>query len=130
MKLLNWTRCCGLATLILAGVVAVGCHQAENKADKQAKAKTDSHEVTAKASANDHGWWCEEHGIPEEFCGLCNAEYRNKRKTEGDWCELHHRLKSQCFKCDPSLYEKVFEPMYVAKYGKKPERPPETEFTK
>ena len=47
----------------------------------------------------------------------------------GDWCKLHDRALSQCFKCDPSKYTK-YEAMYVAKFGKKPERPGQEEFTK
>jgi hypothetical protein len=130
MKFFNRARCLGLALYLTAALVAVGCHHAEDKANKQAKAKIDTAKKTEKAVHEEHGWWCEEHGIPEDICGLCNVEYRNKKKAEGDWCELHARLKSQCFKCDPSLYEKEFEPQYVNKYGKKPPRPPESEFTK
>jgi hypothetical protein len=38
-------------------------------------------------------------------------------------------MKSQCFACDPTLYERVFEPKYTAKYpGWLPARPPEKEF--
>lgn len=86
-----------------------------------------------KQKEDDHsGWWCFEHGIPEGDCSLClSPDVVKKRfKDTGDWCELHDRAKSQCFKCDPSLYEKVFEPKYVARYGKKPERPDEDQFKK
>jgi hypothetical protein len=113
----------GLVLLLIVAFVVLGCGQAENTGDTQAKAKTDSGD-------NGHGWWCEEHGIPEEECGLCNKAYRDQKKAAGDWCAEHRRLKSQCFKCDPSLYEKVFEPKYIEHYGKKPPRPPEKEFTK
>jgi hypothetical protein len=111
----------GLMLLGMAVFLVLGCNPTDKKSGDQAK---------AASTGDDHGWWCEEHGIPEEECGLCNKAYRDKKKAEGDWCPEHRRLKSQCFKCDPTLYEKVFEPKYVAKYGKKPPRPPESEFTK
>jgi hypothetical protein len=122
MSLVNRRGWLMLVLSMTVAVVAAGCTADTKGSQKQAKAKTDP--------TNGHGWWCAEHGIPEDICGLCNQTYRDQKKAEGDWCEEHNRLKSQCFKCDPSLYEKVFEPMYVAHYGKKPERPPEKEFTK
>jgi hypothetical protein len=57
------------------------------------------------------------------------ADAKKRFKDMGDWCKLHDRAQSQCFKCDPGLYAK-FEAMYVAKYGKNPEPPPKEEFTK
>jgi len=129
MNLTNRCQWIGMALFLAAAVVVVGCNQGETKV-AGAKGKADSTIKADKEGESDHGWWCAEHGIPEEMCGLCTKTYRDQKKAEGDWCETHKRLQSQCFKCDPSLYEKVFEPMYVAKYGKKPERPAETEFTK
>jgi hypothetical protein len=120
-----------MVLLLTAAFVVLGCNQNENKGgDTQAKAKIDTTKATDKDDDSEHGWWCAEHGIPEEECGLCSKAYRDQRKAEGDWCAEHRRVKSQCFKCDPTLYERVFEPKYVAKYGKKPPRPPEKEFTK
>ncbi len=85
-------------------------------------------EIT-KGDAKHDGWWCQEHGVPEHICSLCSDEVASKSKKEGDWCKLHDRAQSQCFKCDPSKYAK-FEAMHVAKFGKAPERPPESEFKK
>ena len=120
----------GLAMLALAGVLftGVGC----NKADKgttepQAKGKADG-KKDLKTVKHD-GWWCQEHGVPEEICSLCSEDAAAKCKKEGDWCKDHDRAKSQCFKCDPTLYAK-FEAMHVAKYGSAPKRPPEEEFKK
>jgi hypothetical protein len=116
-----------LATLAFVGVLltVVGCGNADKKsADAQAKAKKDS-----KSFAKHDGWWCQEHGVPEEICSLCSDEAATKFKKEGDWCKLHDRAQSQCFKCDPTLYAK-YEAMHVAKYGVAPKRPPEEEFTK
>lgn len=126
-----------LALLAFASVVflGIGCTNAEKKsADPQAKAKADGKEKgdgkkDLKAGTKHDGWWCKEHGVPEDVCSLCSDEAATKFKKDGDWCKLHDRAKSQCFKCDPSLYAK-FEAMHVAKYGKAPERPPEEEFKK
>lgn len=84
----------------------------------------------AKDHAHHHSdWWCVEHGVPEEICSLCSDQVAAKFKKAGDWCRLHDRAKSQCFKCEPGLYKK-YEAMFVAKYGKKPPRPPKEEFQK
>jgi hypothetical protein len=104
---------------------------AKNK-DAQAKATMKSDPGAKKADtveAKHAGWWCEEHGVPEQVCSLCSATVAAKCKKDGDWCKLHDRAESQCFKCDPSKYAK-YEAMYEAKYGKKPPRPPEEEFQK
>ena len=120
-------------------VLLIGCTRTDRtdqkkKDDAQAKTSGKVKIVNAdmKGGEHEHGaWWCDIHGIPEHICGLCNRAYRDEQKAKGDWCEDHKRLKSQCFKCDPTLYERVFEPMYMEKYnGKKPERPPEKEFKK
>ena len=46
-----------------------GCNQAEND---QVASKKDSAETAGKSEENhnhDHGgWWCAEHGVPEEEC--------------------------------------------------------------
>lgn len=75
------------------------------------------------------GWWCTEHGVPEHMCSLClgDDEVQKQFKSKKDWCKIHERAQSQCFKCNPKLYEK-FEAMYEAKYGKKPPAPPKEEF--
>ena len=69
--------------------------------------------------------------MPEHLCSICMSEEdaKKKYKDAGDWCKIHDRAQSQCFKCDPKLYAK-YEAMYEAKFGKKPPRPPEEEFKK
>ena len=122
--------------LMIFGVMAlafssVGCTNQPSKTDdkKQAKNTDDKKKEITKGDTKHEGWWCQEHGIPEHICSLCSTEFAEKAKKEGDWCKLHDRAQSQCFKCDPSKYKK-FEDMHVAKYNKKPERPPESEFQK
>jgi hypothetical protein len=132
----------GILFTLLAGaaLLAAGCGRGENKGD-QAKDKSgqlaqkylDSKGAQAKAKEQGKhaGWWCAEHGVPEHLCSLCLSEEEVKIqfKDKGDWCKLHDRAQSQCFKCDPKLYAK-YEAMYEAKFGKKPARPPESEFQK
>jgi hypothetical protein len=116
-----------LAALLLS---AAGCSQKAD--DRQAKAKdvkSDGKKDITRADTKHDGWWCEEHGVPEDICSLCSDTAAAKFKKEGDWCKIHDRAQSQCFKCDPSKYKK-FEDMYVAKYDKKPAPPPDDEFKK
>ncbi len=78
-------------------------------------------------AAGDHsGWWCAEHGVPEEVCALCNARVAAEFQRKGDWCKEHNRPRSQCFICDPKL-EARFAAEYEARFGKRPpERPAST----
>ena len=105
----------------LAGLlVVIGC---ENKANTKATDKKDGKIVgkadDKKADANNggHDWWCDDHGVKEEECSMCNAKVAKAFQDKGDWCKDHNRAKSQCFICDPKLKEK-FAADYVAKYGK------------
>jgi cobalt-zinc-cadmium efflux system membrane fusion protein len=68
------------------------------------------------------GWWCDEHGVPEEVCALCNVKLVADFKAKDDWCEKHDRPDSQCFVCHPEK-EAEFAAQYEAKYGKKPPKP-------
>src|SRR5207302_250231 len=99
----------------------------------QAKAKIDAKNAQGdgKSESTHEGWWCQEHGVPEEICSICMSEAsaKKKYKDNGDWCKEHNRAESQCFKCDPTRYKK-FEDMFIAKYNKKPEPPPREEFEK
>jgi hypothetical protein len=114
-----------LATVAL---LAVGCGKESDRGGQAAKNKEEKKNASEGNKEHDHsGWWCEEHGVPESLCSLCNNELAAKFKREGDWCKLHDRAKSQCFKCEPKLYEK-YAAMYQAKFGKSPPRPPESEF--
>jgi cobalt-zinc-cadmium efflux system membrane fusion protein len=116
----------GVALSLFAGfaLIAGGCGQTETKSG-QAKAKgtaeKDKSALVADAKkGHDHGgWWCDEHGVPEDVCGQCNAKLAAEFKKKGDWCNDHDRPKSQCFKCDPKLKDK-FAAQYRAKYGKEP----------
>ena len=86
--------------------------------DSSGATKTDGSKHT-----HDHsGWWCNEHGVPEEECGLCNAKLAAQFQKKGDWCKEHDRPDSQCFVCHPEK-ETQYAAKYAAKYGEKPPKP-------
>src|SRR5262249_28347098 len=97
--------------LFAAAVLLTGCNKPPDRGNqpKLAEKKDSKHE----------GWWCDEHGVPEEECSMCSAKAAKAFKAKGDWCKEHERAKSQCFICDPSLREK-YAVQYRAKFGKEP----------
>ena len=76
----------------------------------------------AEAGHNHDGWWCDEHGVPEEVCARCNTKLVADFKAKGDWCKDHDRPDSQCFVCHPEK-EAEFAAQYEAKYDKRPPKP-------
>jgi hypothetical protein len=88
-------------------------------ASAEKKAPAQKEKPVEVADSKHEGWWCDEHGIPEEECSLCNAKVAAECKKKGDWCEKHERAKSQCFLCDPKLKER-YAAKYRARYGKEP----------
>ena len=127
-------------TLVLMVVAAVtfgfsGCGPSPAPSSQTAAAKNahadhpghkegDPHPSDGKETAqHDHsGWWCNEHGVPEEECGLCNSKLAAEFQKKGDWCKEHDRPDSQCFICHPAK-EAMFAARYEAKFGKKPPKP-------
>lgn len=117
-------------TLVITVALASGCGQtAPAPAEKHADAHEDhDHDhgdetVATKDGGHDHsGWWCNEHGVPEEVCGQCNSKLAAEFQKKGDWCKEHDRPDSQCFKCHPELQAK-FAAQYEAKNGKQPPTP-------
>ena len=76
-------------------------------------------------AAHDHsGWWCNEHGVPEGECALCDTTLVADFKSKDDWCDEHSRPDSQCFSCNPELLDK-FAARYEAKFGELPPKPTE-----
>ncbi len=98
--------------LAMTALFAGGCGQ-------QAADRGEPADVTDVSHDDHSGWWCAEHGVPEEVCSMCSAKAAKECKAKGDWCEEHNRAESQCFQCDPSLAEK-FAKLYQAKFGKEP----------
>jgi hypothetical protein len=109
------------ARLLLAGVslVAVGtfigCGTSTNTATPSATPAT----PVASTGHSHDGWWCPEHGVPEEVCALCDASLVAGFKEKGDWCDEHDRPDSQCFICHPEK-QAEFAALYEAKYGEQP----------
>jgi len=105
---------CGV--LMVAGLGVAGCGNSPEK----------SPPVAAKPAVNEEhkhdGWWCDEHGVPEEVCARCSTKLVADFKAKGDWCKEHERPESQCFICHPEK-EAEFAAQYEAKYGKKPPKP-------
>jgi cobalt-zinc-cadmium efflux system membrane fusion protein len=107
-----------IASLALAASAAcIGC-SSDELASPPANA-------TAAEGEHDHsGWWCAEHGVPEEVCTRCDPSLVAEFKEKGDWCEEHDLPDSQCFIHHPEN-EAKFAAQYEAKYGEQPPKPTE-----
>ena len=104
--------------LLAVGLGLLGCNQSPDKATPSAPA---AGQVSEGGHSHD-GWWCNEHGVPEEVCAQCSTKLATDFKAQGDWCKEHDRPDSQCFVCNPER-ETEFAAQYEAKYGKKPPQP-------
>jgi hypothetical protein len=119
-----------LTCLIAASYGLAGCNQPPAPTPEVKKAPADDHghehaengHEHAKAGHEHGAWWCDEHGVPEAECGLCDAKLAAAFKKKGDWCKEHDRPDSQCFICHPEKLEE-YAAKYEAKYGKKPPKP-------
>lgn len=119
-----------LTCLIATSYGLVGCGQNPAPVPEVVKAKSDGHTHEHGEHGHSHdkeghghdGWWCDEHGVPEAECGLCDAKVAAACKKKGDWCKEHDRPDSQCFLCHPEKLEE-YAAKYEAKYGKKPPKP-------
>lgn len=100
----------------VAGISIVACSKPENGDSAKAVA------VKEAAGHSHEGWWCDEHGVPEEECARCHPKLIADFKAKNDWCEKHNRPDSQCFICHPEK-EAEYASLYEAKYGKQPPKP-------
>ena len=103
--------------MVVVGLSVAAC-------SKTSKDSTAANSAGAKevAGHSHEGWWCDEHGVPEEVCARCDTKLVAGFKAKGDWCEKHNRPDSQCFVCHPEK-EAEFAALYEAKVGKKPPKP-------
>jgi hypothetical protein len=105
-----------LAIVVIgAAAYLIGCNKTESKV-----ASVAIREVAA--DGHEEGWWCDEHGVPEEVCTRCNPKLVADFKAKGDWCKKHECPESQCFICHPEK-EAEFAALYEAKYGHEPPKP-------
>ncbi|MCA9120720.1 MAG: RND transporter [Planctomycetaceae bacterium] len=112
-----------LLSIFALAVVVGGCsQQGSSSSTPVANASHVEHEGHDHGDESHGGWWCVEHGVPEEDCSMCSAKAADNFKAKGDWCEEHSRAESQCFICEPSRAEK-FAKLYVAKVGHEPPKP-------
>ena len=100
-------------------VILTGCGKS---ATEVANSKPAAEGTEAAAEVEGEGWWCVEHGVPEEECAQCDATLVASFKEKGDWCEEHNRPESQCFLCSAKRFDK-FAARYEAKFGAKPPKP-------
>ncbi|TWU39839.1 hypothetical protein Q31b_31540 [Novipirellula aureliae] len=110
-----------LAFLVSGTLAISGCGNSETASD--GAAGSGSPAVTNVDNSHG-GWWCVEHGVPEEECALCDKTLVSKYKDADDWCDEHARPESQCFLCSPARFDK-FAARYEAKTGHKPPQPEE-----
>lgn len=96
--------------------VGLGMSGCSNSADEAAPSAA---EPVAETGHNLRGWWCSEHGVPEDQCALCDVSLVADFRAKGDWCTEHNRPDSQCFECHPEL-QAEFAALYEAKYGEPP----------
>ena len=108
-----------LLALSPLAVLVGGCDKETPRAEGPKSQPTQVAERSDKAGHDHSGWWCDEHGVPEEVCGQCSAKAGAEFKRKGDWCKEHDRPDSQCFVCHPELKGR-FAAQYRAKYGKEP----------
>lgn len=113
--LLNQTAMLSLVVAVL--LLASGCGQQTSEPIAGSTQIAESHDDPSHS-----GWWCVEHGVPEEECSMCSSKAADEFKTKGDWCEEHNRAESQCFICHPELAKK-FSKLYEAKVGHAPPKP-------
>lgn len=114
-------------SLVLSVTLICGCGQtgsAPALVETQTSAHEDhghpQHTATTMTAGHDHSeWWCNEHGVPEEVCALCNSKVAAEFQKKSDWCAEHDRPDSQCFLCHPEL-EAKYSAKYEARYGKQP----------
>lgn len=112
----------GVVTVLIAGLGFVGCNKSSEAPVRNAAPAAQGFSETE----GHDGWWCSEHGVPEEVCAQCSTKLAADFKANGDWCGEHDRPESHCFVCHPEK-EAEFAAQYEAKYGKTPPKAQDVE---
>lgn len=111
-------RWLAIPVMVLGLAMYVGCSQSDREGDSVAESDEHDHEHGEEGHSL-HGYWCVEHGVPEEVCAQCDSKLAAEFQEKGDWCEEHSRPDSQCFIHHPECEDK-FIAQYEAKFGEKP----------
>src|SRR4051812_3665597 len=113
---MSFARAFGWLAMSLAVISIAACRS------EKVSEPTDAKPVASASGHTHEGWWCDEHGVPEEECAQCNVKLVAAFKQKGDWCEKHNRPSSHCFICHPEK-QGEYAALYEAKYGKQPPKP-------
>jgi hypothetical protein len=116
---MSFRNLAAVTAMALVGVSIVACSKSGEKAAATSAA---SGTKAAIAGHSHEGWWCKEHGVPEEVCAQCDSKLVADFKAKSDWCVKHNRPESQCFICHPEK-QAEFAELYEAKYGEQPPKP-------
>ena len=121
MRIISWTPLMVLPAIAVAAIVVSGC--GKNDADtSQAAVSQEADHEDGDEGHDLHGYWCVEHGVPEEICAQCDTKVAADFQQKGDWCVEHSRPDSQCFICHPEKAAE-FAALYEAKFGEQPPQP-------
>jgi hypothetical protein len=93
-----------ISFLLVAIAFVLGCQKdAETKPAPAAAAEKTAATEKPAVKPGSHEDWCDEHGVPESQCTLCDPSLAAAFKATGDWCDEHGLPESQCRKCNPDL---------------------------
>jgi len=122
---ITWMRGVSATLLAATGIAMSGCgDQGATPAQTDKAAGNVNGQAVGDTDPSHGGWWCVEHGVPEDVCARCSTQLAADFQKKGDWCKEHNRPESQCFICHPDL-EAKFAAQYEAKTGHKPPTPEE-----
>ena len=76
---MSFRKLFALTALLIAGVAFAGCGKSADKAATSGPAGT---KVAAEGHSHE-GWWCDEHGVPEEVCALCDTKLGSRLQGQG-----------------------------------------------
>lgn len=87
------------STLLFHGCTPASDTQPTSHADSHGHSDEDNHDADSRVG--DPNDWCQEHGLPESKCTICNPELKAGFQESGDWCGGHGLPESVCPKCNP-----------------------------